>query len=236
MPSLILSLSLAVSMGLAAANGSPKVPGPKAPAPKAKAATKTSPKKDDAALAALTQKIQRTYEQTRDFEAAFRQVYTRVALSRTFEQAGTLTIKKPGMMRWAYRVPEEKLFLADGETLTIYEPEEAQVTIVGDFDSQKLSESVSFLWGEKKLTTAFDIDWAKDKGRDWLSLTPKKDATYRRLDVRVDPKTGLITESVLFETTGNTNHFFFESMKRNTGVKKSRFAFDIPDGVEVIRQ
>src|SRR5262245_12291818 len=104
----------------------------------------------------LLEKVQRYYDQTKDYTADFVQTYTRVALSKTSESQGKVTIKKPGMMRWEYTKPSAKLFVADGKQLFVYEPEEEQVIVDPHFKTSELSTSISFLWGEGKLSDAFN--------------------------------------------------------------------------------
>lgn len=214
------------------ASGKPAQQAAGKPAPEA--AAKASSPADQ-----LLAKVQAYYDATRDFTAAFKQVYTRVALSKTSESSGTLMIKKPGMMRWEYEKPAKKLFVADGTKLYMYEPEEEQVVVDAAFKTAELSSSIRFLWGEGRLADAFDAklgDPAKHNapGSNVLELTPKKDATYQRLVLILDPKTNHVTESILYETTGNTNRFRFESPKINTNLSAKVFEFTPPPGVEVV--
>jgi outer membrane lipoprotein carrier protein len=199
----------------------------------------TAPAQD---AAKLLDKVQRYYDQTKDFSADFHQSYTRVALSKTTESSGRVTIKKPGMMRWEYKKPEEKLFVADGTQLTVYEPEIEQAIIDPNFKTAELSTSISFLWGQGKLSDSFNAtvgDAAKyslDKTVSVLELVPKKDATYQKLVLVLDPKTNQVVESILFETSGNTNRFKFKNPALNKGVKEDLFKFTPPPGVDIIRR
>ena len=45
-----------------------------------------------------------------------------------------------------------------------------------------------------------------------------------------------VQESILFETSGNTNRFRFKSAKINSGLKDDNFKFTPPPGVEVIQK
>ena len=187
-------------------------------------------------------KVQKFYEQTDDLTADFIQIYTRKALSKTYESRGTVQLKKPGMMRWDYAKPAPKHFIADGKQLFIYEPEEEQVIIDPNFQASRLSTSVSFLWGEGRLEEAFEAKLGDAKqhnvGADMtvLDLKPKSDATYHRMVMVVETRTGKVVESVLYEASGNTNHFRFKNIKTNVGVAADRFTFEPPANVEVIRR
>lgn len=187
----------------------------------------------------LLDKVQKHYEGLKDYTADFVQIYTRAALSRTSESRGRLMLKKPGMMRWEYQKPEPKLWIADGKKLWVYEPEFNQVVIDNNFRTDRLSDSIRFLWGEGNLADSFDAKVGDPKevgappGTPVLELIPKRDATYAKLVLILDPKTGHVVESVIHETSGNTNHFKFSNLKINTGLEKDLFHFEVPPDTDV---
>src|SRR5262245_34599351 len=80
-------------------------------------------------LTDLVQRIERHYDAVNDFEAEFTQSYERRLLRRKVEEKGKVSVKKPGRMRWEYRVPEEKLFVTDGAKTYFYLPAENQVMV-----------------------------------------------------------------------------------------------------------
>ncbi len=198
-------------------------------------AAKAKSTSDKSELDALVGRVQKFYEDTKDFEAEFIQTYTRTALSRTSESRGTVKIKKPGMMRWDYSTPVAKHFIADGKQLVVYEPEDEVVTIQKSFKSSDLSSSLSFLLGEGKLMDSFVPRLLEEKSPEHrrIELTPKKDATYLRLVLLVERDSGRVLESTLFETAGNTNHFKFKNTKTNVGLDSKQFTFTPPAGAEV---
>lgn len=189
---------------------------------------------------ALARKVQAFYDKFEDYSAEFLQTYTRIALSRTTMSSGTLTLKKGGKVRWSYLQPVEKLFVSDGKTLWLYEPEEMQVIVQRNFSTERLGTSLAFLWGEGSLEKSFDLSIpppnAHDLGKDAavLQLVPKKDRTYKKLVIRVDEKTGRVDASVVHETSGNTNRFEFRNPKVNSGIPDARFQFVPPAGVDVV--
>ncbi|HXW16457.1 MAG TPA: outer membrane lipoprotein carrier protein LolA, partial [Terriglobia bacterium] len=64
------------------------------------------------------------YNNLKSFRTEFTEVYQGPGVSRT--ESGTLWLKRPGRMRWEYREPREKLFLADSHTALFYVPGERQ--------------------------------------------------------------------------------------------------------------
>ncbi len=191
---------------------------------------------------ALAEKVQAYYERWSDFRADFIQIYTRAALSRTREQRGTLTLKKPGKVRWAYEKPTKKLFVSDGKTLWVYEPEEQQVLVDRSFGRNDLSTSVAFLFGNAKLSERFTIavveagTYGLSPELSLLELIPKKDPAYRKLVLAVDEKTGAVRETVLFLTSGDRNRLVLRNPKLNAGAPEKLFRFSPPAGVEVIER
>jgi len=210
----------------------------KKPAKKKRRRTKKKTAKTLAPSDALVVKVQKFYEQTDDLDADFIQIYTRKALSRTSESRGKLKIKKPGMMRWDYSQPEPKHFIANGQSLWIYEPEEEQVIVDHNFKTSQLSTPITFLWGQGDLRDSFTakVGTGAPAKHSMLVLTPKSDATFTKLVLIVEDASGKVVESVLHETVGNTNHFKFRDIKTNVGLAASSFDFTPPDDVDVIER
>jgi chaperone LolA len=191
---------------------------------------------------ALARKVQGRYARWDDFSADFIQRYTRVALSRTKEQRGKLAFKKPGRFRIEYREPVRTLWVADGERMYVYEPEERQVFVTEDYDAEGNQAAMAFLHGKGELSEAYGIR-RLDRGTHGISkdlalleLVPKKDTSYRKLVLGVVERTGEVRETWLFTTGGDINRWILRNGKIDAGVKDARFRFTPPKGVHVIRR
>ncbi len=187
----------------------------------------------------VTERIQKFYESTKDFQAAFQQEYFSKALGRKKRSSGFVYIKKPGKMRWDYKEPRPKHFIADGKALYIYDPELEQVMVDRAFSGSSLTTAVTFLWGKGKLSGEFDIAFYKEADLGGpehyvLEMLPRKKARFRKLLMVVEKKTFKVTETVVEDPGGNVNHIFFASISTNLGLKDESFRFQIPEGVEVI--
>jgi outer membrane lipoprotein carrier protein len=77
----------------------------------------------------LARALQKKYETVRDFSADFVHVYEGGILRKRITERGTLLVKKPGKMRWAYTSPEQKLFVSDGVKMYSYIPQDRQVIV-----------------------------------------------------------------------------------------------------------
>ncbi len=187
----------------------------------------------------VADRIQKYYESTKDFQAAFQQEYFSQALGRKKSSSGFVYIKKPGKMRWDYKQPRPKHFVADGQALYIYDPELEQVMVDRSFSGSNLTTAVSFLWGKGNLADEFNISFSKraDLGGQnhyTLEMKPKKKARFKKLTFVVDRKTFQVTETVVEDPGSNINHIFFAKISVNVGLKDEAFKFEIPKGVAVI--
>ena len=120
--------------------------------------------------------LQRKYDSIKDFTASFTQAYEGGVLRRKASESGTVSVKKPGKMRWDYTSPEKKLFVSDGQTMFLYFPNEKQVMKNAVPGQDQATSAVLFLMGKGNITRDFNVRWAEGGS----------DTTYR---LRLDPKT-----------------------------------------------
>jgi outer membrane lipoprotein carrier protein len=190
-------------------------------------------------LKTVLDRMQKRYDQAKDFHARFSQNYSRAVVGRATLSTGTITFKKPGRMRWDYDKPEARMFLSNGQVLWLYEPSEKQA-FKQDLKTSQLPAALAFLMGKGKITDEFDVAFAKDakQGRPGdfrLALAPKQpQSAYKSILFIVDPKEFLVRESVLVDSQGNTNHFTFDGLEVNGKVADAIFKWTPPAGVRVV--
>ncbi|HEX7506550.1 MAG TPA: outer membrane lipoprotein chaperone LolA [Polyangia bacterium] len=198
-----------------------------------------APAKGPPDLRTVLDRMQKRYDEARDFHARFSQNYSRAMVGRATLSTGTITFKKPGRMRWDYDKPEPRMFLSNGQVLWLYEPTEKQA-FKQDLKSSQLPAALAFLMGKGKITDEFDVAFAKDtkQGRPGdfcLALSPKQpQSAYKSILFIVDAKEFLVRESVLVDSQGNTNHFTFDGLEVNGKVADSVFKWTPPAGVRVV--
>jgi outer membrane lipoprotein carrier protein len=189
----------------------------------------------------LAQALQRRYDNIRDFSADFVHRYRGGILRREAVERGALLVKKPGRMRWEYQAPERKLFVSDGTTLYSYLPEDRQVLVSAVPDDSSASTPALFLAGRGSLTRDFDVSLTDvpdglDPASQALRLVPRApQADYESLVLSVDPATLALRGLVALDMQGGTSSFTFTNLRENIGLADRQFAFDVPRGVEVIR-
>ena len=239
-----LSVGLLATDGPASAQAPAKPAAPAAaPARPPAAPAKPAPSPGPAApvnVKAVVERVQKVYEGTQDLHARFDQETISVMGKR--KAGGEVWLKKPGKMRWDYARPDKKLFIADGTTLWVYEPEDEQA-FQQPLSSSQLPAQVSFLFGRGRLMDDFDISAAADlklgaAGDVVLKLVPKAPTVqYRYLAFVVDPRSSLVKETVVFDQQGGQNHLTFSSIETNVkgGVDDARFRFTPPPGTQIIK-
>lgn len=186
---------------------------------------------------ALAGALQQRYQRVRDFTADFVQTYRGGVLRTETRERGTVSVKKPGRMRWVYTSPERKEFVSDGLKMYSYIPEDRQVlvsTVPGDNEA---STSVLFLAGKGDLARDFTPTLVDSTlaGSVALKLTPRRQQLdFDYLVVALDPATLQIRALTTRDRQGGESTLRFDNLKENTGITDKEFAFRIPRGVDVI--
>ena len=189
---------------------------------------------------AVARKVQGHYDGVRDLTARFTQTTQVVALgaasrSNATTSNGEVNFSKPGRMRWSYELPEPSLVVTDGQDLWIYDPgmKEAQKYHAGEgFLS---GAALQFLLGQGEMSRDFRIRAITcETGQALLDLRPRRAAAYEHLEIRVDPATGEVKETAVFDLVGNVTRVSFEDVRTNSGLSEDLFRFSPPEGVKVV--
>jgi outer membrane lipoprotein carrier protein len=184
--------------------------------------------------------IQKRYETTNDFEAGFVQEYIGKVMKRVQKGEGKVYFKKKGMMRWDYRIPDQKL-ISNGHTLWYYQPEEKQVFVSDVSKVLKEKTPLAFLAGEGDLRRDFDLvrftESSSQKDATFVvELSPKEpNPALAKLTLTVDKKTYQVIQSDVFDELGNVTRTRFMDIKTNVNLSNSLFQFTIPPGTEVLK-
>jgi outer membrane lipoprotein carrier protein len=170
-----------------------------------------------------------------DFEARFVQVYRSGVLGQEVIESGSLRFKRPGRMRWEYHKPERKLFVCDGARYYFYVPADRQVIVRARGGDQGLA--FRLLSGEIAIAhefTAVVEQTGPDSTR--LRLTPRwPNAEVEAVVLDVD-RTFRLRALEIRDLQGNLSQFRFEDIRENRGLADRDFRFEIPAGVEVLRE
>lgn len=187
---------------------------------------------------AIARKVQRRYDGIEDLRARFQQRSFSVAFGEAGsagEARGEVVFAKPGRMRWTYEAPEPSVVVSDGATLWIHDPNAGEVQVMEVGEGFLSGTAIQFLLGEGDLLESFEVR-ARGCGEERvrLELRPKREATYERLDLAVDPETGLVQATSVHDLFGNRTDVVFEEVRLDTDPDPALFRFEPPEGVRVL--
>ena len=182
----------------------------------------------------LAQVVDTHYNHLQSLQARYTERYQGMGLDRS--ETGTLTLRKPGRMRWAYDTPAGKLFVLDGKSAISYTPGDAQATRLPAKQLDDLQSPLRFLLGHTELAKELDgltLTLAAP-GSYTLSGTPKgMSQRVRSIALTVDAA-GQIHSMRIEETDGSTTSFLFTDLRENIPTKDSDFTFIPPPGVTIV--
>ena len=186
---------------------------------------------------ALAKSLQQRYQGIRDFSADFVHSYRGGVLRTQTRERGTVAVKKPGRMRWVYTEPEKKEFVADGQKVYSYIPQDKQVIVTDVPAENQATTPALFLAGKGDISRDFTASYADNPapGTVALKLTPRKpEPEYEYLVVAIDPGSLQIRSLTTRDRQGGESTLSFSNLKENRGLTDKEFAFRIPRGVDVI--
>ncbi len=183
--------------------------------------------------------MQKFYEGIRDFQADFAQTYEYKTFARTTRASGRMAfMKQGGSMRWDYLKPTVKVFVVANEKVYAYDKEARQLA-VSRLSADRLSASVTFLWGQGKLDREFRISKATRPdltGGVALELVPKTaDPRFQRIFFLLDSKTFSVKATVVVDPDGSESSMTFTSPTINSGLTTDAFKIEPPEGTQIIR-
>jgi outer membrane lipoprotein carrier protein len=188
---------------------------------------------------ALLTRVDDHYNHLHTLRARYSEHYTGMGLDRT--ESGTLTLKKPGLMRWSYDSPAGKVFVLDGHFAWFYTPGDAQVSRTPAKQLDDLRSPLRFLLGHTQLakeldqiTTAPLSPVGKEAPNFRIAGVPKGMAQRLRRLTLVVTATGIIQSMKIEETDGATTDFNFTSIEENAPIPPADFTFTPPTGLPIV--
>ncbi len=192
-------------------------------------------------LRELIKGLENSYSDVRTLEAQFIQKLN-VGGGRVRVEKGKLYLARGGRMRWEYREPEEKYFIADNERTYLYVPSERLVTKSAAKRSGDVRIPFQLLLQRPKLNRIFakvellEDEELLDPENFLLRCIPKgKRPGYRQVLLEVTPAFD-IRRIVLHYPGGHVMEFQFSHLRRNIPIADSRFRFVPPKGARVIEE
>jgi outer membrane lipoprotein carrier protein len=188
----------------------------------------------------VAQAIDDHYNRLQSLQAEFNEIYQGMGVQRN--ESGTLWLKKPGKMRWEYRSPENKLFVADGRYAWFYLPQEKQVRKSSLRKLEDVRSPLAFLLGKTKLEKelqglAFAPEVrAQDPANAVIRGVPKGlEDRVRQILLEVTPE-HRIARILIDGVDDSLTEYRFSSQRENIEVADAKFHFQPPPGTEVVEE
>ena len=188
----------------------------------------------------IAAKVQAFYNQTRTFQADFKQEYYIKLHNKRTTSEGHVAFEKPGKMSWKYAQPNGNRVVSDGQVLKVYQQAEQQM-FVQPVDKSQYPAALSFLMGQGQLTSSFslrllDPATVKFEGGWVLEGTPLDPTpAYQKVLLYVDAATAQVRRVLILDAQGNRNRFDFETPLVNNPVPPGEFNFQPPAGTQIVK-
>jgi outer membrane lipoprotein carrier protein len=181
----------------------------------------------------LATKVDAHYNHLHTLTAHFTERYRGMGIDRT--ETGTLTLSKPGRMRWAYDAPSGKIFVLDGKFAVSYTPGDSQALRTPAKQLDDLRSPLRFLLGHTEIAKELDgLTMTLVSGGYTLSGVPKgMQQTVQSIGITVDAA-GQILGMRIVQTDGAETSFVFSDIHENAATPDSEFQFIPPPGVTII--
>ncbi len=174
--------------------------------------------------------IEDRYNHAKTLQVQFVEGYTAQGRPH-LPESGTLTLRKPGRMRWDYSKPEGKLFVSDGKNVWLYTPEAHRVERAPLKESEDMRAPLAFLLGRLDFSKEFkDFEMKTDGPDKVITASANSDKLpYDKVVMVVAPDFA-IHKLTIIEADQSVLSFTFAGEKINPRVDDAGFKFHMPPG------
>jgi outer membrane lipoprotein carrier protein len=190
---------------------------------------------------AYVQQFEASYRDIRGLRADFTQAYT--TGGKTRNESGRVAFARGGFMRWDYVSPTEKLFLSDGKQVSLYIPEEHQLTRASAKSSEDFRVPFELLLTRLNLRRVFsrvemaDSAFEHDPANHIVRAFPKKEFENEYTDVLIELSPQFDMRRLVVNYPDHSRmDFRFDHIERNPVLPRSLFQFTPPAGTDIIDQ
>ena len=148
---------------------------------------------------------------------------------------GTIEIQRPGRFRWSYMEPYEQYLVADGVNVWNYDVDLAQVTVKPQAEALANTPAL-LLGGSADAMQEFEFGGSRNEGgMTWVALAPVDTASgFRGVELGFVGDT--LARMVFFDNLEQTTVVNLDDVAVNQPIDPQRFAFAVPDDVDVVGQ
>jgi outer membrane lipoprotein carrier protein len=188
----------------------------------------------DADVTRVLKAVETRYNSAASLQVLFREDYTPSGRPHRTEN-GTLTLSKPGRMRWEYSQPPGKLWVSDGKRVSMYLPQENRVEQSPLKESDDVRVPLAFLLGKLHFDKEFmNVKWRTEGTGLRIVADPKSDSLpYSDVEFLISAQNE-IREVKVTGFDKSVLVYTFDQEKLNPTVDPKLFQFKVPAGAEVV--
>lgn len=149
------------------------------------------------------------------------------------QMEGSLSVAKPGKMRWQTEDPFAQLVVSDGRLIWVYDMDLEQVTI-RNMD-QRVQETPALLLSgnTQEIDASFVVGKTTADENVIYQLMPK-DSSQLFQSLEFHYRGHILQGMKIYDAAGQITDIVFTQQKQNQVVDEQAFVFDVPEGVDVI--
>jgi len=170
--------------------------------------------------------------------AKFEQLHYSMSVSAPLREKGEFFLAKPDRMRWAYKDPQDKVFLYKDGVLEMYIPEDKQLTRSRIPREALETDIFGIFLGVMSFEEAYVIEespFPTDAvGVKQVKLTPRTEGDYSYILLEIDERTWLLRRAIFFEWSGNKQEFLFSQVRTGVRLPPGTFELKVPPDCEII--
>lgn len=180
------------------------------------------------------ERLSHILEPMQTYAAAFEQQILDASGQRLQEAQGNMWLSRPGRFRWEVDAPYQQLVVSDGDEVVLYDPDLEQATVQA-LDQRVTHTPALLLSGSSDdLVENFDVTRSQQGSAERFLLLPKDpDTLFEELEMTFRGERLVGLEMV--DSTGQRTAIAFREVSMNQSIDDGRFAFEIPEGTDVIR-
>lgn len=178
--------------------------------------------------------LQQKYAALQSLKASFTQRLTHKESGAVEERTGTLSFKKPFLLRWEIAKPHQQILIVSEKDVWEYLPEEQVAYRYSPHVVQDSGPMMDIITGQARLDKDFTVKAeGEEGGLRKLRLYPKE-PTPQLVEalLHVDAK-NLIRRVNIVDFYGNTNEVRFSTLTPDAKLGPATFAFKPPKGVDI---
>ena len=188
----------------------------------------------DSNLDSILHAVEKRYNASQSLTLSFTESYKTQKRSAQVE-SGTLTLRKPGRMRWEYSNPAGKLFVSDGKDVYLFLPDANRVEHSKFKESEDLRAPLAFLLGKLNFYKEFRKFDVRTEGENhWVAAEPSsQNLPYSQVEFLIAPDARIRRLKVMGQD-GSVMDFSFDQEKLNVPLDGKLFAFRAPPGAQMV--